>query len=91
MNNNNSHNKDNESGSNKGSEILLIPLNNFERLAVYLVAKSLKLSSMKDVLFQYGLVSAVEIATEDLGLTEEFCEVFYKNKLEEYFDINFVS
>jgi protein involved in sex pheromone biosynthesis len=91
MNNDNSHNKDNESGSNQGSEMLLIPLNNFERVAVYLVAKSKKLSSMKDVFFKYGLVNAVEIATKDLGLTEEFCEVFYKNNLDEYFDANFAS
>jgi hypothetical protein len=91
MNNENSHNKDNERSSTQSSEMIPIDLNNFERLAVYLVAKSKKLSSMQEVLFKFSLNNVVEIAQRELGLTEEFCEVFYINKLEEYFDTNFAG
>ncbi len=91
MNNENSHKKENEKGSSQDSEMILISLNSFERVAIYLVAKSKNLSSMQEVLFKFSLNNVVEIATKDLGLTKEFCEVFYKNKLEEYFDTNFAS
>lgn len=63
----------------------MLYLNQFEKAAIALVMDAYGIASMNDLIREYGVYRAVDVAIEKLGFTEKVCEEFYKNNKHQQF------